>query len=75
MNSMKFDVFISYSRKDTNVVNLICNVFDKYGITYFIDRKGIGGGMEFPAILAESILNSTLMLFVGSMNSYVTACQ
>lgn len=67
---MKFDVFISYSRKDTNVVNLICQAFDKYGITYFIDRKGIGGGMEFPAVLAESILNSRLMLFVGSMNSY-----
>lgn len=67
---MEYDVFISYSRKDTDVVDLICQVFDKYGVTYFIDRKGIGGGMEFPAILAEAILSSKLMLFVGSMNSY-----
>lgn len=70
MHNNLYDVFISYSRKDTDVVDLICQAFDKYGITYFIDRKGIGGGMEFPAVLAEAILSSKLMLFIGSMNSY-----
>lgn len=69
---MSYDVFISYSRKDTDVVDLICQAFDKYGIAYFIDRQGIGGGMEFPAVLADAILNSKLMLFVGSMNSYAS---
>lgn len=38
---MKYNVFISYSRKDTKTVNKICNAFDKNGITYFIDRIGI----------------------------------
>ena len=45
---MNCDVFISYSRKDMAVADRICAAFDKAGISYFIDRQGIGGGMEFP---------------------------
>ena len=67
---MYYDVFISYSRKDTLIVDKICAALDEQGITYFIDRKGIGGGMEFPAVLAEAILNSKIILFLGSKNSY-----
>ena len=44
---MAYDVFISYSRKDTAIADKICKALDKAGITYFIDRKGINGGMEF----------------------------
>ena len=69
---MAKDVFISYSRKDTIIANKICEAFDKAGITYFIDRQGIGGGMEFPAVLAEAILDCKLMLFLASKNSYVS---
>ncbi|MCH5174570.1 MAG: toll/interleukin-1 receptor domain-containing protein [Prevotellaceae bacterium] len=36
---MNYDVFISYSRKDTEVAEKICFALDKYGISYFIDRK------------------------------------
>lgn len=67
---MKYDVFISYSRKDTEIANQICRAFDSYGITYFIDRQGIGGGMEFPSVLANAILESKLFLFLASENSY-----
>lgn len=66
----KYDVFISYSRKDTNVVDKICKAFDDNNISYFIDRKGIGGGLEFPKILAEAILSSQIFLFIASENSY-----
>lgn len=66
----KYDIFISYSRKDTPVADRICAALDQQGITYFIDRKGIGGGMEFPAVLADAIINSKIMLFLGSANSY-----
>lgn len=38
----KYDVFISYSRKDTVVADRICAALDQQDITYFIDRKGIG---------------------------------
>ncbi len=67
---MDFDVFISYSRKDMAVADRICSAFDKAGITYFIDRQGIGGGMEFPEILADAILGCNIFLFLASENSY-----
>jgi TPR repeat protein len=65
-----YDVFISYSRKDTDIANQICDAFDKHGITYFIDRQGIGGGQEFPDVLADAICDSNLFLFIASENSY-----
>ena len=67
-----YDVFISYSRKDTNVANRICKVFDDAGITYFIDRKGIGGAYEFPQVLAEAIISSKIFLYLASSNSYAS---
>ena len=67
---MAYDVFISYSRKDTKVADRICEVFDKVGISYFIDRQGIGGALEFPLVLAENIISSKLFLFLASENSY-----
>ena len=67
---MKYDVFISYSRKDTPIADRICAAFDRACITYFIDRKGIAGGMEFPQVLADAIEESSLFLFLASENSY-----
>lgn len=67
---MKYDIFISYSRKDTAIADKICAAFDKAGITFFIDRQGIGGSFEFPAVLANAILDSNLFLYLASENSY-----
>lgn len=66
----KFDVFISYSRKDMLVAERICAALEKQNISYFIDRRGIRGAMEFPSVLAEAIQNSKIMLFLASKNSY-----
>lgn len=69
---MKYDVFISYSRKDTTIADKICQVFDNQdpAISYFIDRQGIEGSAEFPEILAKAIEDSSIVLFLGSANSY-----
>lgn len=67
---MNYDVFISYSRKDKHVADRICAAFDNVGISYFIDRQGIGGGFEFPTILAEAIIRSKVVLYLASVNSY-----
>lgn len=69
---MNHDVFISYSRKDTAIADRICDAFDKAGISYFIDRQGIGGGFEFPQVLAEAIVGCRKFLFLASANSYVS---
>lgn len=70
MNKNSCDVFISYSRKDTMIANRICDALDSQGISYFIDRQGIGGGLEFPEVLADAIVNCRIMLYIASINSY-----
>jgi len=70
MEQAKYDVFISYSRKDSGVADKITKAFEEAGVTYFIDRQGIGGGMEFPAVLAKAIRDSKVFLFLASKNSY-----
>ncbi len=67
-----YDVFISYSRKDTAIANQVVAALERAGITFFIDRQGIGGGMEFPAVLANAIKHSTIFLFLASRNSYTS---
>lgn len=67
---MKKEVFISYSRLDTDVADSVCRALDRAGISYFIDRQGLGGGMEFPQVLAEAILGCRVFLYLGSANSY-----
>lgn len=68
----RYDIFISYSRKDIAVADKICAALDKQGISYFIDRRGIGGGMEFPNVLAQAIMESRILLFLASENSYAS---
>lgn len=70
MENIKYDVFISYSRKDTAVADAIIAAFKNAGITYFIDRQDVGGGVEFPAALARAIRESKIFLFLASKNSY-----
>ncbi len=67
---MNYEVFISYSRKDSDVAKRICNAFDSAGISYFIDKQGISGGFEFPVVLAEAIIECKVVLFLASKNSY-----
>ena len=67
---MKYDVFISYSRKDTVIADIIHEALVANDIQCFIDRVGISGGADFPTILSEAITESKLMLFIASENSY-----
>lgn len=67
---MKYDVFISYSRKDYHIVTRICEELTKNGISFFVDKSFIKIGNDFPEVIADAILNSRLFLFVASENSY-----
>lgn len=68
----KYDIFISYSRKDSAIADKICKIFDAQepAISYFIDRRGIDGAADFPDVLANAIDESKIVLFLGSVNSY-----
>lgn len=75
----KFDVFISYSRKDyaddnknvipNNAISSIRERLESEGITYWFDQEGIVPSDEFASVLAENIKASRMILFVSSENS------
>lgn len=47
----QYDVFISYSRKDSAMADRICQVLDQHQISYFIDRERIGGGLRYAKVI------------------------
>lgn len=75
----KYDVFISYSRKDYvdgnynvipgNAIAEIQNVFDENGITYWFDKDGIYSGQEFIEIITGAIAESKMLIFISSKHS------
>lgn len=66
---MKYDVFISYSRKDVEIIDHIENELHKYGITCFVDRSEIALGEDFAEAISKAIFESDILLFVWSENS------
>lgn len=78
MEQTKYDVFISYSRKDYvmndevipgNPISAIQEMFDKNGIKYWFDKEVIYGGEEFVEVIADAIANSKMLVFVSSVHS------
>lgn len=67
---MKYDVFISYSRKDTKIADEVSEALTLSGLRCFIDREGIDGGANFPEVLANMIDDSGVFLLLASKNSY-----
>ena len=67
-----YDVFISYSRRDTRIANKVCNALAASGLTYFIDRQGISAGASFTEVLSKAIDESSVFLFLAGKNSYAS---
>lgn len=75
----KYDVFISYSRRDYvdesynvipgNAIAEIQNVFDENGITYWFDKDGTYSGQEFIEIITGAIAESKMLIFISSKHS------
>ena len=78
----KYDVFISYARKDYvdendnvisgNIVTEIRELFDTNGISYWFDEQGIYCGDEFAGLIAKNIKESRLFLFISSEHSNIS---
>ena len=69
---MAHDVFISYSRKDKDIADIICKAFDIAEINYWIDRKDIPIGAAFPAEIVKAITKCKIMVFISSKDSNVS---
>lgn len=65
----EYDVFISYSRKDSNQVLSVVKEIQKRGFTTWIDKDGIESGDAFKSVIVRAIKNSDVFLFFSSKNS------
>ena len=66
---MENDIFISYSRRDTDLVDQFVRRFEDEGFRVWIDRDGIESGDSFKRIIVRAIKESELLLFFSSESS------
>lgn len=76
---MKYDVFVSYSRKDYvdeqkqvipgNVVSRVKDALTNAGITYWFDEEGIYYGQNFVDKIVTNIEDAKIFLFLSTANS------
>lgn len=62
----EYDIFISYSRKDSELVLDIASKFSAEGYNVWIDRDGIESGDAFKSVIVKAIKRSKLFLFFSS---------
>lgn len=68
-NEMNHDVFISYSRKDSETVSNIRSLLEENGISYWIDKTGIFSGQRYKEVIIDAIDTAKVVLFISSANS------
>lgn len=66
---IKYDVFISYSRKDKKSVIELCEELSRAGISYWLDKRGISSGDEFKSVIVKAIEESAVFIFISSTHS------
>ena len=79
MEQTKYDVFISYSRKDYvdehnniipgNEVSIIKEALTEAGITYWFDEEGVYSGDKFTEKIVTNIEASSIFLFLLTQNA------
>lgn len=66
---MKNDIFISYSRRDSAIVDEFVQLMEDEGSHVWIDRDGIESGDAFKKVIVRAIKESTLVVFFSSASS------
>lgn len=66
---MTHKVFISYSRKDQVVADILCKILKDNGIDYWIDKNGIYSSFNYKEMIVDAIDVSKAVVFVSSENS------
>lgn len=66
---MKYDIFISYSRRDTAIVDQFANRFREEGFRCWIDRDGVESGDAFKRVIVSAIKESAMVVFFSSESS------
>lgn len=68
-NTMKHQVFISYSRKDKNMADALCEILKENGIKYWIDKEGVYSSFNYKELIVDAIEVSQAVIFISSVNS------
>ena len=63
------DIFISYSRQDTQKIQKILAFMNEKGFSYWIDVNGFYSGESYKEVIVQSIRQSKMVLFFSSENS------
>ena len=66
---IKYDVFVSYSRKDKKTVMDFCEELTKAGISFWLDKNGISNGEQFKSVIVKAIEESAVFVFCSTVNS------
>ena len=69
---MEYDIFISYSRKDSEIVQSVVDRLKVEGYSCWMDVSGIESGDAFKRVLVQAIKDSRMVLFFSSVNSNST---
>lgn len=64
-----YDIFISYSRRDSDIVNKFVDQLKQAGLSVWIDIDGIESGDAFKKIIVRAIESSDTVLFFSSEHS------
>lgn len=68
-SAMKHQVFISYSRKDQEIADYLCDFLKENDIEYWIDREGIFSSNNYKELIVDAIEVSKAVIFISSVNS------
>ena len=63
------DIFISYSRKDAEIVKAIYEWLEKAGYKCWLDIDGMFSGVSYKKVIVDAIRRSKVLLFMSSENS------
>ena len=66
---MHHKVFISYSRRDKEMAEHLCNILKENGIEYWIDKEGLYSSSNYKELIVDAIDVSKAVLFISSANS------
>lgn len=67
--SIDKDIFISYSRKDAEIVKWVYEWLEKAGYNCWLDVDGMFSGVSYKKVIVDAIKRSKVLLFMSSENS------
>lgn len=68
-SDIKYDIFISYSRTNRNVIDPFVQQLESLGYNVWIDRTGVYSGTRFKSVLVQAIEDSEILLFFSSKDA------